>query len=178
MSLVRCIVLIAQSVLTGVAVLMSLWAGMSSAGALGLGLLGVSAMGVTVPDFGRRVLVGRWGLAGAWAGTLIALGSVLLTRNLGRLRALFQRLLSCVGLRCCGRHPAGGHAPVRGGGEPGMEAAASDLDHGATLPGSDLRTGATAQGPSSSDCLSLWRCWSVATSGSASAQRGSWLSTR
>jgi lysophospholipase L1-like esterase len=83
MSLVRRIVLVVQAVLTGVAGVMSLWVGLPEAVAIGLGLVGISAMAATTPQLRRRKLVGRWGLAGAWAGTLIALGSMSLARNVG-----------------------------------------------------------------------------------------------
>jgi hypothetical protein len=59
MSLVRCIVLVVQAVLTGVAGVMSLWVGLPEATPIGLGLVGISAMAVTTPQLRRRKHVER-----------------------------------------------------------------------------------------------------------------------
>ena len=42
---------------------------------MGLGLLGAGAMAAVAPSTGRREQVGIWGVAAAWAGTLLVLGS-------------------------------------------------------------------------------------------------------
>jgi len=72
------IVLLVQALLTGVAVVMSVWTGMPAGASVGLGLLGVSAMATAVPPGVGRNWLGPWTSVGAWAGTLTVLGSLVL----------------------------------------------------------------------------------------------------
>ena len=74
-------VLLIQALLTGAAVVMSVWAGMPWGGTVGLGLLGAGAMAAAAPWAARSGQAGIWGLAAAWAGTLLVLGSALLARE-------------------------------------------------------------------------------------------------
>lgn len=83
------IVIPAQALLTGAAVLMGLWAGMPGTVAAGLGLLGGVAMTAMLPAAGRN-LVRPWALAAAWACTGAILASVLLARGA---RATFDSYL-------------------------------------------------------------------------------------
>ena len=81
MRAIAAMVVVIQALLTGGAVVMSIWAGLPWPGTVGLGLLGAVAMATAAPLAARRERVRTWGLAAAWLCTLIVPASVFLARG-------------------------------------------------------------------------------------------------
>jgi len=75
-------VILAQALLVGAAVAMSVWAEMPWPGALGLGVLGTAAAVASIQSSGPGLPWARqWALAAAWSGTAGVLASALLARG-------------------------------------------------------------------------------------------------